>query len=136
MQRLVPVVLPPMRRLVVVLLSLMLASCLDSRDRLEPPRIYLRLDPTTVAPGGQISGVVSAADAGAIVYIRAQLVAEGDTARPLSRFAGDIQQDTVDYEFSFTIPSRLTRGTRLFITGTVRDDQNFEVTTADTVNIR
>jgi len=136
MQRLVPVVLPPMRRLVVVLLSLMLASCLDSRDRLEPPRIYLRLDPTTVAPGGQISGVVSAADASGITYIRAQLAIEGDTARPLSTFAGDFQQDTVEYAFRFTVPSRVTRGTRLFITGTVRDDQNFEVTTTATTVVR
>ncbi len=117
-------------------LVLAVAGCLDSRDRLEPPRIYLRLDPTTVAPGGQLSGVVSAADASGVVYIRAQLAIEGDTARPLSTFAGDFEQDTVDYAFRFTIPSRVPRGTRLFITGTVRDDQNFEVTTKDTTVVR
>ncbi len=125
-----------MMRRCLAWLALTVAGCLDSRDRLEPPRIYLRLDPTAVAPGGQITGVVSAADASGITYIRAQLAIEGDTARPQSTFAGDFQQDTVEYAFGFTVPSRLASGTRLFITGTVRDDQNFEVTTTDTTAVR
>ena len=123
-------------RYLVALLVFGLGGCLDTRDRLQPPRVYLYVDETSVAPGGEIFGRVSAADSDGIIYIAAQLVIDGDTARPQRSFAGDFQGDTVDFAFSFTVKHGFPSGTQLFISATVRDEQNFEVTRSDTSLIR
>lgn len=125
-----------MMRLLFALSLASLAACLDTRERLEPPRIYLKLDGTTVASGGEMSGVVSAYDSEGIIYISAQLEIEGDTSPPKRSVVSSIHQDTVDFAFGFTVKSGFPSGTRLFVTGTVVDDQNFQVSRTDTSFIR
>ena len=120
----------------VVLLALLPTACLDSRERLEPPRVYLKLDETSVAAGGEMSGRVSAADRSGIIYIRAQWLVEGDPAGAKSASASVFEQDTVDFDFGFTVKTGFPSGTRIFIDASARDDQNFEVTASDTVTIR
>ena len=117
-------------------LVLLGSGCLDSRERLSPPRIHLKLDDTNVAVGGEMSGRVSAADQSGIVYISAQWLIEGDPAGARSSSASTFDRDTVDYDFRFTVKAGFPSGTKIFITAIARDDQNFEVSTQDTATIR
>lgn len=126
-----------MKKLFAVFLPLVGAvSCLDGRERLQPPRVYLNLRDTSILPGERLYGRVSGYDASGIVYVNAQLAIEGDTARPQSSSASGFEADTVDYNFNFPVKAGLAPGTRLFVSATVRDDENFEVTIADTSVIR
>jgi hypothetical protein len=123
-------------RLAFALALLLLAGCLDSRERLDPPRIYLKLNDTDVASGGEMSGVVSAYDTQGIVYVSAELKIDGDPEPPKRSYVSSIDQDTVDYSFGFTVKSGFPSGTRLFITAIVVDEQNFQVSRTDTAFIR
>jgi hypothetical protein len=126
-----------MMKYTILLVALLASGCLDSRERLDPPRLYLRVDETSVAPGGEIFGTVSAADAHGIIYIAAQLEIQDDSLnRPQRAVRNDIQQDTIDFAFSFTVPSGLPSGRRLVVTATAIDDQGFEVSRSDTSFIR
>lgn len=125
-----------MRLALVAVLTLIAASCLDSRDRLVPPRVYLRLDDTGVAAGGEMSGRLSAADERSITYVKAELEIAGDTAKPLVASASVFNRDTVDFDFRFTVKTGFPAGTKIFVTAFAIDDQNFEVSVTDTLLMR
>lgn len=126
-----------MRKLLVVLLPLFAASsCLDGRERLQPPRVYLRLNDTGVIPGGQLFGRVSGYDASGIVYVNALLRIDGDTGRAKSASASGFESDTVDFDFILDVKTGFPPGTRLFVSATMHDDENFQVTVVDTSVIR
>ena len=126
-----------MRKAFALLVPLVGAvACLEGRERLQPPRVYLRLNDTGVIPGGQLFGRVSGYDASGIVYVNAVLRIEGDTGRARSASASGFEADTVDFDFNLEVKTGFPPGTRLFVNATVRDDENFEVTVEDTSVIR
>jgi len=124
------------RRRLLVSGFLLLAACIQDRERLEPPRVTLELADQTVLPGGDVFGTISAADASGIIYVAAQIRIAGDTLSPRRTFANPPELDTIQYSFRLTVRSGFPAGTPIYVTATVIDDQNFEVVKEDTISIR
>ena len=125
-----------MRRLLSVVGLALLLGCLDSRERLAPPKVTLSVTDQTVLPGGQVLGTISASDASGIIYVAAQIRIEGDTLAPRRAFENPPESDTIQYNFSLTVRSGFSAGTAIYVSATVIDDQNFEVVKEDTIFIR
>lgn len=125
-----------MRRVVLLLALVAGVSCIQDRERLEPPRVTLALADQTVLPGGDVFGTISAADASGIVYVSAQIKIAGDTLSPRRTYANPPGSDTIQYQFHLTVRTGFPPGTPIYVTASVMDDQNFLVTREDTIAIR
>lgn len=125
-----------MRRLLLVSGVVLLAACIDSRERLSPPNVTLSVADRTVLPGGNVTGTISASDASGIIYVAAQIRIQGDTADPRRSVAQPAETDTIQYNFILRVRTGFPAGTPIYVTATVIDDQNFEVTKEDTITIR
>jgi hypothetical protein len=125
-----------MKRLVLFLACLAGVACLQDRERLEPPRVTLKLADQTVLPGGDVLGTISAADASGIVYVHAEIRIAGDSGRPQGTSATSDSRDTIQYTFSLPVRTGFPSGTPIYVTASVMDNQNFVVTKEDTIAIR
>lgn len=112
------------------------AGCLESRERLDAPRVRLELAEATVAAGTDLRGVISAADMSGIVYVSASLIVDDDADSRKSDRLDYIDADTVDFAFNLPVASDAPRGARIIVTATVIDNQLFTVSVEDTAHVR
>lgn len=115
---------------------LVVAACIQDRERLEPPRVTLSLADQTVLPGGSVFGTISAADKSGIIYVRAEIRIAGDTGQPKGTSANPPSPDTIQYNFNLPVKTGFPPGTPVYVTAKVIDDQNFLVIREDTISIR
>lgn len=125
-----------MNRTLTFLAVVLLAGCIEDRDRLAPPRVYLDLESQTVPAGSDVVGIISAADASGIIFVSAKIRIEGDTEDPRQTFATSRGSDTVQFAFRLQTRTGFPSGTPVYVTATVEDDQSFLVTKEDTITIR
>ena len=114
-----------------------LAACMDERDRLTPPTLELTLDDSTVAPGGSIRGTIAAADPNGIIYLTVRLrCAETDSLLRAQTDGSIPRLESVSRSFLLDVPQSVPANTRLIVEGATIDDQDFTISTRDTVYTR
>ena len=118
-------------------LALLAASaCIEPRERLDAPRVQLRLESESVAPGTDLRGTLSGADLSGIVFASASLVVNDDTLTRRSDRLDFVDADTIDFAFQLPVSSTAPRGARIVVTGTIIDNQLFTVSVKDTAYVR
>ena len=133
-----PALLGPARRLVVVALSFVavatFASCGEDRERLDVPRVYLQLDQQVIAPGDDVTGRISAGDSfGGIVRLAAHICI--DSGFQTAHLSYD-RADSASFRFLLPVPASTPQNALVIVEGQVNDEQNFFVTTQDTIVAR
>jgi hypothetical protein len=132
------VVLPrPARRLTSLLLALGAAAavaCDDERERLDVPRVRFELEDTVVAPGDSVRGRIHGGDThGGIVRLAVRICI--DSGFLTARLNYD-RADTANFRFLLPVPASTPENMLVIVEGQVNDDQDFFVTTQDTIVAR
>ena len=111
-------------------------ACIEPRERLDAPRVQLRLEGESVSPGTDLRGVLSGADLSGIVFASASLVVNDDTLTRQSDRLDFVDSDTIDFAFQLQVVASAPRGARIVVTGTIIDNQLFTVSVKDTAYVR
>lgn len=127
----------PARRLTRLLLALGAAAavaCDDERERLDVPRVGFVLEDTVVAPGDSVRGRIYGGDThGGIVRLAARICI--DSGFLTARLNYD-RADTANFRFLLPVPASTAENMLVIVEGQVNDDQDFFVTTQDTIVAR
>ena len=121
-------------RLPVALLAVAVgAACFAERHRFDAPRVMLALDRTSLAPGEDITGTVSAVDGSGITNLGVRVVRDGDTTR--YRLLDFVRTDSVASDFRVDLGGTLG-GDTIIVIGYAQDTELFLVTVEDTAIVR
>jgi len=112
------------------------AACIEPRERLDAPRVQLRLEGESVSAGGDLRGMLSGADLSGIVFASASLMVNDDTLTRRSDRLDFVDADTINFAFQLPVVSTALRGARVIVTGTIIDNQLFTVSVKDTAYVR
>ena len=127
----------PVLPLVAIVALSVSVACADGRERLSPPSLTVTLGDSVVPPGGGISGSLTAVDPNGIVYISVRLrCAETDSVLRVQSDGSVPRLDSLTRGFTLEVPGTVPANTRLVVEGAAIDDQNFTVTTRDTIYAR
>lgn len=116
-----------------VLAAALAASCFAERERFDAPRVRLQLDRTTLRPGEDISGTVTAVDGSGVTNLGVRVVADGDTTR--YRLLDFVRDDSVEFEFRAGLAGTVA-GDTIIVIGYAQDTDLFFVTVEDTAVVR
>ena len=131
--------LSPRARLRAVAAALLAAvaaasACREDRERLDVPRVYLELDTNVVVPGDTVRGRVSGGDSfGGIVRLAVRLCIDSGFQ---TAFANYDRADTASTRFRLPVPASTPQNALVIVEGQVNDEQNFFVSTQDTIVAR
>ena len=133
-----PALTRPARRLALVTLPLLaaaaLAACGEDRERLDVPRVYLQIDDDVVAPGDSVRGRILGGDTyGGIVRLAARICI--DSGFQTAHLSYD-RADSASFRFLLPVPASTPQNALVIVEGQVNDEQNFFVTTQDTIVAR
>ena len=124
------------RTLLAPAMVLALATCSEPRERLDVPRLVLKVDQSQIRRGGDITGEVTATDASGLQFLRVWALS-GDSV--MSRFpVGDGQgtlygEDSVSYRFNLRVSCVAADNSPVQIQARTFDNQGFDVIRYDTV---
>ena len=118
-----------MRTAVALLLVLAGTGCFAERHRYDAPRVRLDLDRTSLRPGEDISGTVTAIDGSGVTNVGIRVVLDGDTTR--YRLLDFVRTDSVEVEF-FADLGGTVAGDTIIVIGYAQDSDLFSVTVEDT----
>ena len=122
-----------MRTGVALLLAVAGSACFAERHRYDAPRVLLQLDRTTLRPGEDISGTVTAVDGSGVTNVGVRVVIDGDTTR--YRLLDFIRRDSVQVDF-FADVGGTVAGDTIIVIGYAQDSDLFSVTVQDTAIVR
>lgn len=118
----------------VLVAAAVASACGEDRERLDVPRVYLDIDTDVVAPGDTVRGRISAGDGfGGIVRLAARICI--DSGFPTARLSYD-RADSASFRFLLPVPASTPQNALVIVEGQVNDEQNFFVTTQDTIVAR
>ena len=110
------------------------SACSEDRERLDVPRVYLDLESDVVVPGDTVRGRISAGDSfGGIVRLAARICI--DSGFQTARLGYD-RADSASFRFLLPVPASTPQNALVIVEGQVNDEQNFFVTTQDTIVAR
>jgi hypothetical protein len=109
------------------------AGCFSERERLDAPRVTLALDDTLVFPGGDVSGIMTAADASGIIFIAVRAETKDSAFR---QRIDRIGEDSIEFAFRVHVSRAAEPGDTVLVEATAIDDQFFEITVIDTAYVR
>lgn len=109
------------------------ASCFAERERVDAPRVRLRLDRTSLRPSEDISGTVTAVDGSGVTNLGVRVVVDGDTTR--YRLLDFVRDDSVEFEFRAGLAGTVA-GDTIIVIGYAQDTDLFFVTVEDTAVVR
>ena len=109
-------------------------ACSDERDRLDVPRVTIEVDDSVVAPGGSVLGRISGGDTfGGIVRLAAHICIDSGFQTARLNYDG---VDTASFRFQLPVPASTPENMLVIVEGQVNDEQEFFVTTQDTIVAR
>jgi hypothetical protein len=116
-----------------VLASAFAAGCFAERHRVDAPRVSLALDRTSLRPGEDITGSVTAVDGSGITNLGVRIVRDDDTAR--YRFLDFVRMDSVEFDFRIDVVGTVV-GDTIIVIGYAQDTDLFLVSVEDTLVVR
>ena len=98
------------------------------------PRVYLQIDDDVVAPGDSVRGRILGGDTyGGIVRLAARICI--DSGFQTAHLSYD-RSDSASFRFLLPVPASTPQNALVIVEGQVNDEQNFFVTTQDTIVAR
>jgi hypothetical protein len=114
--------------------AVLVLACDDERERLDVPRVSFTLEDTIVVPGDTVRGRIFGGDTyGGIVRLAARICI--DSGFLTARLNYD-RADTATFRFLLPVPASTPENMLVIVEGQVNDDQDFFVTTQDTIVAR
>ena len=121
-------------RAALIAAAVVASACSEDRERLDVPRLYLDVDTDVVAPGDTVRGRISAGDDfGGILRLAARICI--DSGFQTARLNYD-REDSASFRFLLPVPASTPQNALVIVEGQVNDEQNFFVTTQDTIVAR
>ena len=120
--------------MLLVTAALVAGACSEDRERLDVPRVYIALESDVVVPGDTVRGRISAGDDfGGILRLAARICI--DSGFQTARLNYD-RADSASFRFLLPVPASTPQNALVIVEGQVNDEQNFFVTTQDTIVAR
>ena len=109
------------------------AGCVSERERLTAPLVELSLHDDSVTAGDSVSGRVTATDRSGLIL----LVVEARSGDSTSLVRRDrVREETIELDFRLRVASTAPAGSVVEVIATAVDNQQFEVSVADTAYVR
>jgi hypothetical protein len=122
-----------MRARVAPIIVLALAACVGERERLDVPRLTLRIDDTAAAAGAPITGRVEAADASGLIFLGVYACTRDSTYRRRQDF---IRADSAAFPFELRVAGVTPANAPVRVYAVAIDNQNFSADTSHMLYVR